>query len=516
MATKNYKEESEEGKPDPKEYYYNVAHQILQEDKFRLSQGSKELYFFDPNDGTYKNGLTYIEQRILEIMGHHYSTHAQREITAIIRIKCSYERGMPTPKQWINFKNGSYNLITGEFIKRTAYLESEFKVNFDEHYGKIRDLRERKKEYQFDPTPESQNQREKLDIKIDELREMALREKINWKISQKEAFSEFNFTSTLPVNYDPKAKCTAINEFFNSTLTRRENDVTRMYELFGYLLWKDQFMKTIFAFIGETNTGKSITGNLIVHFVGSDNVTSLSLKAIMEDKFDKLKLSRVMVNLSGELSSAFIRDTTVIKELTGNDPISARVMHSQEDFKFFPTLKFIFLMNKLPGTFEDDDAYFERNEIFEFLKQVKKGEDMDQDLIEKLTTPEELSGLLNMAIVGLKNLKKNGKFTGSLTTGQKKLLYQSKADPFTVFTNRIEISLIDTDFETKSEIWNKFVDFCKVLRVVPGTQNKFYRRFKAWARENEISEGKGSKITGESEIRTNGYYGISIKNYSEK
>jgi phage/plasmid-associated DNA primase len=55
------------------------------------------------------------------------------------------------------------------------------------------------------------------------------------------------------------------------------------------------------------------------------------------------------------------------------------------------------------------DAFYRRWIIFHFDKKFQKNKE-DPRLIKQLTTPEELSGLLNLALIGLKQLIDEGGF----------------------------------------------------------------------------------------------------------
>jgi phage/plasmid-associated DNA primase len=71
--------------------------------------------------------------------------------------------------------------------------------------------------------------------------------------------------------------------------------------------------------------------------------------------------------------------------------------------------KLIFSANKIPETDDKSYAYYRRWLILAFEK-VFEDEAKDIKLIEKLTAPEELSGLLNLALIALKQLRKDNGF----------------------------------------------------------------------------------------------------------
>lgn len=77
-------------------------------------------------------------------------------------------------------------------------------------------------------------------------------------------------------------------------------------------------------------------------------------------------------------------------------------------FRFRNNSKLIFSGNTIPlSEGEDELAYFKRWVILKF-EAIFSDEKQDRDLIKKLTTPENLSALFNLALVGLDLLKQEG------------------------------------------------------------------------------------------------------------
>ena len=94
--------------------------------------------------------------------------------------------------------------------------------------------------------------------------------------------------------------------------------------------------------------------------------------------------------------------------LVSGDTIRAQKKHGQP-FYFRNIAKLIFSTNEIPESDDQTYAYFKRWIIILF-DRVFQGEDKDTNLIEKLTVDEELSGLLNLALIALKQLIKDNGF----------------------------------------------------------------------------------------------------------
>ena len=110
-------------------------------------------------------------------------------------------------------------------------------------------------------------------------------------------------------------------------------------------------------------------------------------------------------NIDADLSSEALKSTSAIKKLTGGDPIYA-------EFKFKPGFDFInhakplYSANDIPVTPDQTDAFYRRPIIINFVNQFL--DDVDYGLLEKLTTDEELSGLLNIILKRLPRVLKEG------------------------------------------------------------------------------------------------------------
>ncbi len=450
-------------------YRNRIAKEIQEANRFITLRESDTLYFFNPETGLYHEGATFLNELIRKVTGEKYSTAVLREVSAMVRVDTYIgTEDFRCPIEWINMINGAYNLSSGDFIQRTTRPDNE-------------------EEYK------------------------------EWKKNQFEIFGKFNFTNAIPINYNEKVSCPKIDEFFHQVQNGDDN-VQRMYEWFGYCLWKEYKIKRFAIFIGDHDTGKSTTAELLTLFLGNGSVSGLSMQAIMDDKFDRIKLYSKYANISGELSPQFIKDTSLLKELTGRDHISVRLMHSQKDFKFKNYAKLLFLANKIPSTYEMDDAYYNRVEIFEFGHKFVEGDTMNGDIMDEIATESELSGLFNESVKALRDLLKKGKFTASKTVEEKKDEYMIRASPFKVYIKYRygfhwdDTSQHDTDdyIVKKSDMFEDSLLWCDLNNVPRWSMQQFFRLANAYFKEMGILSKRYSNNGSEY------YAGIYMKEYVQK
>lgn len=205
----------------------------------------------------------------------------------------------------------------------------------------------------------------------------------------------------LPIVYDPSAKCPRFVQFLRETLEPEHIGI--LVKLLGYVLLKSAIFHKAFQLTGEGSNGKSVLINTIATFLGKDNISTKALQELTGDRFAKAELYGKLANLYADIPAERLGSTGDFKMLVSGDPISAQRKYGQP-FTFNNYAKMIFSANQIPKTDDKSYAYFRRWVIIPFNRTFE-GDDADEHLLEKLTLPEELSGILNLALKGLKKLK---------------------------------------------------------------------------------------------------------------
>ena len=253
------------------------------------------------------------------------------------------------------------------------------------------------------------------------------------------------FFNKIPINYEPQAECPAVLNHFK-TILNTEEEINVLIELFGYLLLKEYKIEKAFMFVGFGRNGKSKTIELMKKFVGAENTSSLPLRTLHEESFSLSELFGRMANLASDLSRTDLKETGTIKGLIGRDTIQAKRKYLR-DLNFVNYAKMIFSANELPRIYDTTDGFWTKWVLIEFPfkfiskeqynlldeKEKLKHRIIDIDIIEKISTEEELSGLLNYALDGLDRILKQKDFSYSKSTAEVKDLWIRKSDSFTAF-----------------------------------------------------------------------------------
>jgi len=251
--------------------------------------------------------------------------------------------------------------------------------------------------------------------------------------------------------------------------------------LFGYCLWRKYPYQVAFLLIGSGSNGRSTLLAVLEAILGKENISSETLQNLCHNRFSTAELYHKFVNICGDIPSKKIEDAGAFKMLTGGDLISAQRKH-KNPFNFINYAKLTFLANKVPYSYDDSDAYYRRWILIFFPVRfgIELGDSpADKQILEKLTTPEELSGILNWSLEGLRRLNKQKGFTKRLTIKETREYMERLVSPLSAFIqDKIRITYKEEDFIQKEEFHKAFVDYCKKKKIIALTKENVGRLMK--------------------------------------
>jgi putative DNA primase/helicase len=111
------------------------------------------------------------------------------------------------------------------------------------------------------------------------------------------------------------------------------------------------------------------------------------------------------VNMS-EPNKGLRLNAALVKQMTGGDTITARFLH-QNSFEYKPEYKLFINTNYLPYVSDDSIFASERVKLIPFERHFEESE-RDKGLKEFFRQPENISGILNWLIEGLKLMYEEG------------------------------------------------------------------------------------------------------------
>jgi len=278
------------------------------------------------------------------------------------------------------------------------------------------------------------------------------------------------FLNQVPVTYNPDKDCPKIKGFIIQMVP--SGDILVIQELFGYCLWRDYSLDKAFLFIGEGSNGKSTLLNLLIRFLSREVVAGVALQDLDRNRFATAELYGKLANVHADLPDRALRHTGKFKMLTGGDLIYAE-RKFKGHFPFVNYAKLIFSCNKIPETKDDTTAFYRRWIIINFPHKFE-GENDDPNVLDKIITEDELSGLLNWALEGLDRVLQNGRFTYSKTTDEIREDYIKKSNPVLAFVEDCLKS--DPQGEIpKDVLYRAFCGYCTSVGLPTKANNVFAR-----------------------------------------
>ena len=287
---------------------------------------------------------------------------------------------------------------------------------------------------------------------------------------------EFLSTIRIPVTYDPNADCPRIKQVFAEVL--EPQDIPVIHELAGYALIPDYSIQRAFLFIGDGSNGKSTLLSLLRTFLGKDNCSSVPWHALEYSRFASSRLDGRLLNIYADLPSRSMNSTGAFKMLTGGDAISAEKKF-KDGYSFVNFARLVFSANKPPRILDEDSyAFWRRWIIINFPRQFPENDPKtDPEILSKLTTETELSGLLNLALDGLQVVLTNAKFSYGKTVDQTQSYYLRASDPVYAFVE--DCCDLDSDAVTsKDALFEAFKNYCKESKTPLMNRDSFAKALK--------------------------------------
>ena len=219
------------------------------------------------------------------------------------------------------------------------------------------------------------------------------------------------------IHYDPKAKSQLFDTFMNEIMQGDVAKTEYLQKALGYSLTADTHYETCFILYGATKrNGKSTLMSTIMYILGEYLGYSLDMKPeslAVKKNHDSRQATGDLARLDGcrflnvsEPQKRMLLDVTLLKQMTGRDPITARNLYERE-FTFYPKFKLFMNTNHLPVVTDDDLFASDRINIITFDRHFKAHE-QDKTLKNKLITQENISGIFNWCLQGLQKFRDNG------------------------------------------------------------------------------------------------------------
>ncbi len=284
----------------------------------------------------------------------------------------------------------------------------------------------------------------------------------------------------LPYKYDSEASCHIFLKFLNEVLPD-ESAQRVLAEYLGYLFIrngnKSIKAEKMLVLFGSGANGKSVVFEIILALLGRENVSNYSLTSLTDTNgYYRAQISSKLVNYGSEIGGKLEAD--MLKKMASGEPIEARQPYGRP-LLLHEYAKLIFNCNQLPKDVEQTDAYFRRFLILPFNVIIDE-EKQDKYLAIKIVD-NELPGILNWVLEGLKRLFSQGRFTKCKISDDILIRYKIESDSVQIFLEEYNInkSTDSREYKTLKTVYDAYRAFCSESGYKPISKLNFSKRLQS-------------------------------------
>ena len=285
-----------------------------------------------------------------------------------------------------------------------------------------------------------------------------------------------DFLSPVQINaaWDPEAECPAIDRFVQRVFPYDAHDV--FYQLAGLFLTPNSRCQKAVLFLGSgaSGSGKSVAITLLRSFLGPWNVSNVPLHDLKEGSFSLAELRGKLLNISADVPERDFDDTTVFKQIVDGQLAVLRVPRKYRDpIEFQPFARMLASAARVPRSADNSLGYLRRWLAVPFDTTLDET-NLDPALLEKLTTPDELSGLLNRAVRAYRQVLEKGALTESEKMVAAKDEFDQESDSTRLFLRERVEECSPYDEIDRTEVYAAYKDWCASNRLNPVGAHRLY------------------------------------------
>lgn len=277
--------------------------------------------------------------------------------------------------------------------------------------------------------------------------------------------SDYLSVIQIPIIYDPKLRPTLFGKFLKDVLYPSE--IRTAIEAMGYTFYRDYPYEYYFKLFGYGSNGKSVFTALLTSLHGTKNVSNVSVKSLIESRFASADLEFKNLNIDSEYSDGSVKDTSILKKLTGGRKQPIRVERKNQDaYDTILYAKLFFNANSLNERIEKTNADYRREVIITFPNTFQ-GKDDDPQLQHKLEEQQEMSGIFNVLMIALRRILMNkGILINEKTIDERRKKSERVADPIKLFLeDAVAEDRTEADWIAKTDFHDAYKRFCKTYKI---------------------------------------------------
>jgi putative DNA primase/helicase len=294
---------------------------------------------------------------------------------------------------------------------------------------------------------------------------------------------EYKFTRGLQWDYDPaRANPEPVKEFLDD-VTKREADRDTLLDHLAHGLMPGHPYRAFLIMYGPGSNGKTRVGKLLRGFVGEENAASVELQDLTgDDSFATGGLPGAFVNVGDDISVSEIRDTSILKSLTGDGTVRANEKYEKQ-YEFENEAAMFFSANEPPRIREQTDAISDRLYPIEMPYRFVDDPEPDNEN-EKEKIPGIAEGLLNddaamrgLLLLAVKHAQdvreRNGQYSMPESPQERRELYESASDPIKRFALTHMEPASGSEIVLKDDAYTVYQQMCDTENARPAGKDVF-------------------------------------------
>ena len=283
-----------------------------------------------------------------------------------------------------------------------------------------------------------------------------------------------DFLSHIQINaaWDPEAECPAIDQFVQRVFPYDALEV--FYQLAGLFLTPDSRCQKAVLFLGSGASGKSVATALLRQFLHPRNVSNVPLHDLTDGSFSLAELRGKLLNISADVPERDFNDTAIFKQIVDGQLAVLRAPRKHRDpIEFQPFTRLLASASRVPQSADNSLGYLRRWLAVPFGTTFSESQ-IDRALLDKLTTPDELSGLLNRAVSAYRQLLEKGTLTESEKMARAKDEFDQASDSTRLFLEERVEECSPYDEIDRTELYDAYKDWCASNRLNPVGAHRLY------------------------------------------
>lgn len=264
-------------------------------------------------------------------------------------------------------------------------------------------------------------------------------------------------TYQLPFSYDEKKEAPLFMQFLNRVLP--DKTLQRVLaEYLGYVFVKNNILslEKVLLLYGTGANGKSVLFNVVNALLGKENVSNYTLQSLTSNSgYERAMIGDKLLNYASEINGKM--ETHFFKLLISGEPVQVRLPYGKP-FIMTNYAKFIFNTNVLPQGGENTHAFYRRFIIIPFKETIPEDE-QDINLANKIIT-NELSGVFNWILNGLKNLLKQQAFTNNEIIKIEIEKFKRESNSILMFIDEENYQISTSETKTLKELYFEYKTYC--------------------------------------------------------